>query len=313
MNLVVYGADVAGHLARLQQVRGPLQPDGEGVELRPPGIVLAIGLDALGGILLGYGRDDAAVQSAGQEHTVGDVAHQLPADGLLQAYAQGIDVGRVAGDGVVVHPIALPPAMHLGLAAVIVVTGQEGAVVAALPFEGLQLAGHAQGAVGMAADVQGDDTDGVAGYQVLVAYRIVEGKGIDAVELLQHPRPVAVVVAQGLLVEGQYDLAVAARQEGVVGHALPQVAVVVNLAVHGQDACAVLRKEGLASALRVDDGEAFVRQYGRRAAVDAAPVGAAMAYLLRHVQGLLPQHFRWLPYIKYTYYSTHDDIYRFII
>ena len=40
--------------------------------------------------------------------------------------------------------------------------------------------------------------------------------------------------------------------------------------------------------------------------MDAAPVRTAMAYLLTHAQGLLPQRITLLSDIEYSNYSTHD-------
>ena len=68
-----------------------------------------------------------------------------------------------------------------------VVSGQERLVTLALSFEGLQLAGDIDRAVAIIADIKRYDADGVAGYQELVAFLVVEDKGKDAVKLLQHP------------------------------------------------------------------------------------------------------------------------------
>ena len=50
VELVVHGADVLGHLAGRRQVRRALQPDGEGVQLRPPRFAAVVVLDAPRGI-----------------------------------------------------------------------------------------------------------------------------------------------------------------------------------------------------------------------------------------------------------------------
>ena len=75
--LVMHGTDMTGHFAGFNQVGSTLQADGEGMELRPPGICLVVCLDAFGGIFLGDGRDDGRIESATEQDTVGDVGHQL--------------------------------------------------------------------------------------------------------------------------------------------------------------------------------------------------------------------------------------------
>lgn len=51
----MHGTDMTGHFAGFNQVGSTLQADGEGMELRPPGICLVVCLDAFGGIFLGDG------------------------------------------------------------------------------------------------------------------------------------------------------------------------------------------------------------------------------------------------------------------
>ena len=264
----------------LGKVGRPFQSDGEGVELRPPCLLPSAGLDAPGSILLGDCRDDGAVESARQQHPVGNVAHQLALYGGFQGVMQFVHRRRVVFHGVIVRPFAFVPAGHLAFAAPVVVPRRERFVALALPFERLQLAGTVDGAVGVIADVEGNHANGVACDEELVALLVVEGEGEDAVQLFQE-------VHAPLTVEGQDDFAVAPRPEAVV-ELLPQRAVVVDFPVDGEDLPAVSREEGLSAALRVDDGETFVCQDGRASAVDAAPVGAAVTDALGHVQGFAP-------------------------
>ena len=67
----MHGTDMTGHFAGFNQVGSTLQADGEGMELRPPGICLVVCLDAFGGIFLGDGRDDGRIESATEQDTVG--------------------------------------------------------------------------------------------------------------------------------------------------------------------------------------------------------------------------------------------------
>ena len=84
----MYGTDVVGHLASLGQIGSSAQPDGKGVQLRPPSLFLPVGLDPSGGIFLGYGRDDRTVESAREQHPVGYIAHQLPPHGRFERIVQ---------------------------------------------------------------------------------------------------------------------------------------------------------------------------------------------------------------------------------
>ena len=159
-------------------------------------------------------------------------------------------------------------------------SGQERFVAFAEALEGFQFAGAIDRAVRIVADVEGDDAYRVAGDEEFVLLLVIEDKGEDAVQFLQE---VDALVA----VEGEDDLAVASGLEGIGALvAFADAAVIVYLAVHGQHLSPVGRIEGLPAALGIDDGEAFVGQDGRASAVDAAPVGAAVAYFLGHGQGL---------------------------
>ena len=87
----MHGTDMTGHFAGFKQVGSTLQADGEGMELRPPGICLVVCLDAFGGIFLGDGRDDGRIESATEQDTVGDVGHQLALYGGFEGIVHGSD------------------------------------------------------------------------------------------------------------------------------------------------------------------------------------------------------------------------------
>ena len=270
------------------------------MELGPPGLLLSVGFDPSGSESLGYGRDYRTVEPAREQHPVGHVAHQLPTHGFLERFAQLEYRGGIVLDGIVAGPFAFVPTDHLPLAARIVVAGQEGFVALAETLERLQFAGTIEGAVAVVSDIQRNDTYGVTGDEKLVALFVVEGKGKNAVQLLQK---VDTLVA----VECQYHLAVATRLKLVLTRIpLPDFAVVVNLAIDGKHLLAVGRVEGLASALGVDNREALMGQDGRASAIDAAPVGAPVTNLLGHGQGFLTPLGRLALNIEYGCYSTHD-------
>ena len=56
----------------------------------PPRLV--IGLNPAGGVLLGYGRYDRAVEAAREQHPIWHIGHQLAMYGLLQGFTQQYDV-----------------------------------------------------------------------------------------------------------------------------------------------------------------------------------------------------------------------------
>ncbi len=135
---MVYGAYVVCHQSCLVQVGSTLQSHGEGVQTGPVGFALAVVLNAVLGEYLGNGRDDGGVESAGEQYSVGHIRHQLTLDGILQRIVYGFDAGRVVLHLVILHPVTLVVALHRGLAAPIVVSGQEGLIAFALAFECFQ-------------------------------------------------------------------------------------------------------------------------------------------------------------------------------
>ena len=64
--------------------------------------------------------------------------------------------------------------------------GQERLVTLALAFEGFQFGSHIHLAVAVIADIKGNHTDGVTGYQKLIALFIVEHKGEDTAQVFQE-------------------------------------------------------------------------------------------------------------------------------
>ena len=292
VDFVVYGADMVGDLACRRQVGRPFQPDGERVELRPPGPVAVVRFDAPVGVFLGDGRDDRRVEAARQQYAVGYVRHELPLDGRFQRLAQRLYVGAVVLHGVVLEPVALVPAHHFPLAARPVVPGQERPDGAAYPFEGFLFRCDVELLVAVPADVERDDADRVAGDQVFVLFDVVQREGEDAADFFQQPD------AQ-LAVERQDHLAVRACLEIVfAGQLGADLLMVVYLAVHGQHLFPVAAEQGLTARLGVDDRKPLVRKDRPLAAVDTRPVVAPVPYLLRHFQYLPTQRIRFPADVK---------------
>ena len=200
---------------------------------------------------------------------------------------------------VILRPLPSVPASHLPLAAPVIVSGQEGLVALAHTLESLQLTGAADAPLAVFADVKRYHPDGVACDEILVPLLIIERESEYSVQFLDE---VHALVA----IEREYHLTVAARAESVFsGIARAYLAVVVYLPVHRENLFSVGREQRLSSALRVDDRQPFMTQYGRPSAVNAAPVRSAVPYLPRHAESLCPQRAHVALYIKYGSYSTH--------
>lgn len=250
--LVMHGTDMTGHFASFNQVGSTLQADGEGMELRPPGICLVVCLDAFGGIFLGDGRDDGRIESATEQDTVGDVGHQLALYGGFKCVVHSRDLCAVGcpayrsrrgitfgGRSVVVlhsgivHPVAGVPAVHLALAPTVVVAGKERLVLVAETLKGFQLTAEVDVSILVASYIKGYHADGVAGDEVIVRLFVIEGKGEDAVQFFEEADAF-------VFVKGKDDFAVGTGLEGVFsGIAGTDVAMVVNLAIDGKHLFAV--------------------------------------------------------------------------
>ena len=90
--------------------------------------------------------------------------------------------------GHAVLPAAMVIGLHAGGLAPVVMTGKERLVAVAAAFQGLELGGYQHLAVGIVADIERDDTDGVAGDEETVVGGVVEGKGKDAAQPLDQRR-----------------------------------------------------------------------------------------------------------------------------
>ena len=177
---------------------------------------------------------------------------------------------------------------------------KERLITLAESFKRFQFAGAVHGAVGIITDIQRNDSDRVARNQKLVFFLVIQGKGKDSAQVFQKADAF-------FTVEGQHHLAVGTRLEGIFPFvAVADVAMVVYFAVHGQNLFPVGREQGLPAALRVHNREAFVRQNGAFATVDATPVRTAVPDLGRHPQRLVAQGFGLLLDIEYCYDSTHS-------
>ena len=283
VDLVVDGAEVIGHLAGGSEIRRPFQADGEGVQLGPPGFALAIVFHPAGGIELGDGGDDGRIQTTGEQHAVGHVAHQLALDRRFQGRFELGLVADVVLDRRVLHPVPFIPLFKLAILAPQVVSRREGLDALADRHQGLHLGGDIEVAVFVAAGIEGDDPHVVATNQVGILLGVIEDEGEDAVQIVQERRAL-------LLVKGQQHFTVGVGLELEVDlEVLLQLLVVVDLAVDGQYVRALGIVERLCAVARIDDGQALVHQDGLVGAVDAGPVRPAVTQSLGHLQGRFAQ------------------------
>ncbi len=89
-----------------------------------------------------------------------------------------------------------------------------------------------------------------------------------------------------LAVQGIDHLAIGSGLERVVrAQALLQLAMVVDLAIHGERQFAIRRTDGLRAAGRINDGQALMHEQRRLVLIHAAPVRAAMPLPLGEFKG----------------------------
>ena len=132
--------------------------------------------------------------------------------------------------------------------------------------------------VGIPALVKGNDSDWVPSHEIPVLLCIVECEGEDSVQHVEES--VAI-----LDVQRDEDLAVRLRLELVfVCKRLPELLVVVDFAVDGEDVASVGAVEGLLARQRVNDCQAFMGDERLVALEDAGPVRSAVANPPRHLE-----------------------------
>ncbi len=274
-----FGGDGSGG-----QVGRALQANGERVQARPPGLALVAIFDAVAGIACSHGGYQRGIKTAGQQHAVGHVGHQLPVHGALERFTQCNAISVHAFHRVIVAPRALVVAGERVGGAVIPVAGRELRGVGAGIHQRFQFGGHQQAAVLVVAPVQRHHADRIARDQHALLGPIPQREREDAVEAVQ-------VRGRGVLLVQRVDhLAVRAGLERIrLGQFGLEFAVVVDLAVDRQGQAAVVGQQRLRAAGRVDDGQPLVDQDGAVIDVYPAPVRAAMALALRQVQRVAAQ------------------------
>ena len=85
------------------------------------------------------GGDDARVETATQQHTVGHIGHQLTLHGLLQRIVDSLHRGGIILHGIVLHPVTTVVPLLTWVNTPIIVARQEWLITLTLSFERLQL------------------------------------------------------------------------------------------------------------------------------------------------------------------------------
>mmetsp|Transcript_679 Transcript_679/g.1770 ORF Transcript_679/g.1770 Transcript_679/m.1770 type:complete len:406 (+) Transcript_679:818-2035(+) len=276
VKLVVVGSQKVRHLPRVRQVWRPLDSDGESVQaLGPVQGVLCLAL-----VLGCYGRDQAGVQTSGEQDAEGHVRHQALEDGVDDRLPY---LGKVHGVGwnvvLLDKPLGFVPPDEVGL-----LSGSPGAVVPRREvlvgldtwgvLEALHLGSNPGRPVVPVSNVEWGDAHVVsAGHEHgLLATRVDDGEHEHAVEHIDEGGPV-------LLVHEPNDLTVRGRS-AVEAVLLSQLLEVIYLSVDhpAYRALGVLHR--LVSAFRrVHDGEPLVSQEVLLAVrPHAAPVWTSVAY-----------------------------------
>ncbi len=121
------------------------------------------------------------------------------------------------------------------------------------------------------AHIQRTDADRIARNQITPSVPVPQREGEDAV---QPPEEIDVVLA----IQRVDHLAIRCGLERIAIRDLePELAMIVDLAVHRERQPAVAGTQRLCTGGDVDDGEALVHQYGAVIDMHATPVGTAMA------------------------------------
>ena len=123
-------------------------------------------------------------------------------------------------------------------------------------LDGFHFRGDPGVAVGIAAVVQGDDSNRVTSHQPFARGGFVKDKRIHPLQMVHEVCPVKCI-------QWKDDLAVRCRGEGGVFEcAALQVPVVVDFSIHGQQVAVVGVLQGLGAAGDIHNGQALVCQNG---------------------------------------------------
>lgn len=214
---MVAGSEEIGHLLCGDGIRGVGKTDGEGVQLgqhlHGGQLVVVVDTDemassvtvglitvgALGPLLrllvqaeslaLGDGGDQAGIQTAGEQYTVGHLSHQSLPHRLLQSFPELLVVDGCGGDVVWLdQPLGVEVPGETVRLGVVDVARREGDDVVAHRVQTLQLGGKEDCAGGLArpAHVECSDANGVSRCENSVLGLVVKHPGEHAVEVARR-------------------------------------------------------------------------------------------------------------------------------
>ena len=139
----------------------------------------------------------------------------------------GLDARRIILHGIVAHPVATIVPLLSWIDTPIVMPGQERLVTLALAFEGLQFGSHIHLTIAVIADIKGNNTNGIAGNQELIALLVVKHKSENTTQVFQE-------VDALFTIQRQYHFAVGARLELVLSSiAATNFLMVIDFTIHG--------------------------------------------------------------------------------
>ncbi|MPM63095.1 hypothetical protein SDC9_109975 [bioreactor metagenome] len=211
------------------------------MQARPPGRLLVITLHPLLGIACCHRCNDGAVQPSGEQHPIGNIAHELALDCSFQCCADFPNAATVLLYHVITGPRTGVPLLGLPIRTVVVLARQKQLNGTADPFQGFQLTGHIVATLSIPPLIEGNDADMVTGDEKGLLGSVIQGKGKDSVQLFQEIRAL-------VLIQCKDDFAVTLGQKLIPALiALSDFLVVVDLPIDCQHQITIFAVQRLTS------------------------------------------------------------------
>ncbi|MNG61390.1 hypothetical protein D3C79_195740 [compost metagenome] len=265
----------------------------------PPGFAAFLIFYTACSVLFGNGGDHRRVQTARQQYAIWHVGHQVAFHRVFQRVAQGVGVGDVVFNRVVIEPVTLVIFADLTVLAPQVAACREFFDGTANRHQRFHFRSHIQVAEFIMPHVQRDNAQMVAANQVGVFLGVVQGKGEHALQVVEE-------VGAFFLIQRQDHLTVGTSLELIaIAKLLAQRLVVVNFTVNRQNVGVRSVVQRLGAIVDVDNRQALMHQNGFIAGVNAGPVRAAVAHQTRQLQRFLTQFNGIGLQIEHTENRTH--------
>ncbi len=183
---VMHGAQrVRGDL-RGGEIRRAVQPDRERVQTRPPCLAAVIVFNAFAGELCGTCGHQRGIQTAGQQHAVRHVRHQLSMHCLLERFPQYRRSDLVAARVAIVAPRLVVVTLQLPAGAVVEMPGRERRHVGADADQRLHLRRDARAPYPIMPPVQRAYTKRIAGDQITLRCAVPQRERENAIEFVDE-------------------------------------------------------------------------------------------------------------------------------